>query len=186
MLITATLSLTLVCSQALPDWVTAPPLAPEFRTSAPAPVVVGPDTRACFGDPIEGVPVDHKVTVNERSVHDQPNSELDRQFMGLLKQWTGTKYLWGGNTREGADPGGFVQRVFEDVGVDLPSKSAGMVTSGTPVVAGDLHFGDLLVQKGSVRIYVGQGKAFGFVNSRLGTAPFDRSQPYWVRRVLPG
>lgn len=79
------------------------------------------------------------------------------------KKYIGVPYVWGGtNPATGMDCSGFVQRVFKDLGVDIPRVVSDQMKVGTPVASlADAKPGDLLVSFGGnhISIYLGNGKA---------------------------
>ena len=64
------------------------------------------------------------------------------------KNWVGTPYTWGGTSRSGVDCSGFVQLVYQAVGISLPRTSEMQASQGQPVasldkaIPGDLVFFD--------------------------------------------
>ncbi|GAB3596288.1 hypothetical protein GCM10027446_22880 [Angustibacter peucedani] len=77
------------------------------------------------------------------------------------KQYLGIPYRWGGtDPKTGLDCSGLVQRVFKDLGVDLPRTVSEQKDVGTAVPSmDDARPGDLLVfGDHHIGIYVGDGK----------------------------
>ncbi|GGD01035.1 hypothetical protein GCM10011512_29920 [Tersicoccus solisilvae] len=83
--------------------------------------------------------------------------------VAAARTYVGVPYVWGGtDPAVGMDCSGFVQRVFQDVGVDLPRLVREQMTHGTPVASlAEAKPGDLLISFGGehIAIYVGDGKA---------------------------
>lgn len=83
--------------------------------------------------------------------------------VAAAKKYIGVPYVWGGtNPAVGMDCSGFVQRVFKDLGVELPRVVSDQMQKGTPVASlAEAKPGDLLVSYGGehISIYLGNGKA---------------------------
>ncbi len=126
--------------------------------------------------------------------HDEfrPGGAVDgNDVVANATRYLGTPYLWGGTDPEtGLDCSGFVQQVFEDLGVSLPRVSRDQAKAGTPVAdlaqakAGDLiAFGEPVDHIG---IYCGDGRMI--VAPRTGdVVKFQDVPADWtaIRRVLP-
>jgi peptidoglycan DL-endopeptidase CwlO len=80
--------------------------------------------------------------------------------VGVAMQYLGTPYVWGGAEPGGFDCSGFVQFVYNQVGVSLPHHAASQYGYGTPVGLSDLQPGDLVFFDGlaHVGIYIGGGQ----------------------------
>jgi cell wall-associated NlpC family hydrolase len=83
--------------------------------------------------------------------------------VAAARKYIGVPYVWGGtNPAVGMDCSGFVQRVFKDLGVELPRVVSDQMQKGTPVASlAEAKPGDLLVSYGGehISIYLGNGKA---------------------------
>jgi cell wall-associated NlpC family hydrolase len=110
-------------------------------------------------------------------------------------QYVGTPYQWGGTSPQtGFDCSGFVQYVYNNLGVSLPRTSQEQSTVGTPVASlADAQPGDLLFFEpgpsgpGHVGIYVGNGEMIDAPH----TGTDVQVQPVWtseltgIRQVVP-
>ncbi|WP_391208068.1 C40 family peptidase [Psychrobacillus sp. L4] len=112
------------------------------------------------------------------------------ELVATSKNLIGTKYRSGGTTPAGFDCSGFVNYVFDDLGIDLPRTSAGLHSTGSKVDRDDLSTGDLVFfnTAGSgvshVGIYIGDGK-FIHSSSSQGVKIDKLSDPYyWAKHYV--
>ncbi|VXB80846.1 NlpC/P60 family protein [Arthrobacter sp. 9AX] len=93
----------------------------------------------------------------------QAGTATGTDVVAAAKKYIGVPYVWGGtNPATGMDCSGFVQRVFKDLGVDIPRVVSDQMKVGTPVASlAEASPGDLLVSFGGehISIYLGNGKA---------------------------
>lgn len=93
----------------------------------------------------------------------QPGTARGNDVVATAKKYIGVPYVWGGtNPATGMDCSGFVQRVYKDLGVDVPRVVSDQMKVGTPVASlAEAKPGDLLVSFGGnhISIYLGNGKA---------------------------
>jgi cell wall-associated NlpC family hydrolase len=105
------------------------------------------------------------------------------------RQYLGVPYLWGGtDPSKGLDCSGLTQRVFADLGVQLPRTVSEQKDVGTAVPSmADARPGDLLVfGDHHIGIYVGDGKMLHapHTGDRVKIADVYET-PTRIRRVLP-
>ena len=83
------------------------------------------------------------------------------QLLEIAKTYIGTPYLYGGTTPSGFDCSGFVQYVYNKMGISLPRTSYDQATVGTQVSYSELQPGDIVCfgynSINHVGIYVGDG-----------------------------
>ena len=83
--------------------------------------------------------------------------------VAAAKKYLGVPYLWGGtDPSKGLDCSGFIQRVYSDLGIELPRVSRDQARAGTPVASMDQAKPGDLIAFGSpvdhIGIYAGDGK----------------------------
>ena len=103
-------------------------------------------------------------------------------------QFVGNRYVYGGTSlTNGTDCSGFVMRVYEHFGYDLPRSSYYQRGAGYEVNAEDIQPGDIVCYSGHVAIYMGDGKIVHASNARDGIKISDNWQYRTVlsiRRIL--
>lgn len=108
------------------------------------------------------------------------------------KKYLGVPYVFGGTSASGLDCSGLVQRVFKDLGMDVPRLVSGQSTLGTAVPSlAQAQPGDLIVTNGGdhIVIYVGDGKVIHAPSEGRNVSLVDNwmsdSDIVTIRRVLP-
>ncbi len=97
-------------------------------------------------------------------------------------QYVGNKYVYGGTSlTNGADCSGFVMRVYEAFGYQLPRSSYYQRSAGREVSAEEIQPGDIVCYSGHVAIYIGDGKIVHASNAKDG---IKVSNDYRYRKVL--
>lgn len=122
-----------------------------------------------------------------------PSSGSSDAVIAAGERYLGVPYKWGGtDPATGLDCSGFVQRVFKDLGVDLPRVSVDQARAGQPVASLDQAVpGDLVFWRGDgsrpnhIGIYAGEGRML--VAPRTGDVvkyqDISRT-PHEIRRVI--
>lgn len=116
--------------------------------------------------------------------------DLDANTLALLEEamsWLGTPYVWGGETKKGADCSGFVMMTYKNaLGIKLPRTSYDQGKFCEDVDKKKLEAGDLVFFATSdtdrvshVGIYVGDGK-FIHASSSRGVMISDLGLKYFV------
>jgi cell wall-associated NlpC family hydrolase len=88
-------------------------------------------------------------------------SATGADVVDAAKKYLGVPYVFGGEDSSGMDCSGLVQRVYADLGIDLPRRVTQQMTQGTEVASlADAKPGDLIVTGGGdhILIYAGDGK----------------------------
>lgn len=97
-------------------------------------------------------------------------------------QFVGNRYVYGGSSlSKGTDCSGFVMRVYEEFGYELPRSSYYQRSAGVNVSEEDIQPGDIVCYSGHVAIYMGDGKIVHASNAKEGIKVSD---DYTYRKVL--
>jgi hypothetical protein len=117
------------------------------------------------------------------------------EVVGAATKYLGVPYAWGGtDPASGLDCSGLTQRVYADLGIDLPRTSAQQATAGRPVASlaeaqpGDLVFFDNASSRAGidhVGIYIGGGKMIAAPQEGEVVKVQDVGTPTLIRRLLP-
>ncbi|PJG86451.1 NlpC/P60 family protein [Conservatibacter flavescens] len=103
-------------------------------------------------------------------------------------EWAGTRYVLGGNSRQGVDCSGFVQRTFNDrFGIKLPRTTKDQAQYGQKINLRDIRTGDLVFFKTGrgpngyhVGIYV-KDDLFLHASTKGGVIYSSLNNPYWKK-----
>ena len=118
------------------------------------------------------------------------SSDAGAAVVSRAQSYLGVPYVWGGtDPAKGLDCSGLVQRVYRDLGIELPRVSRDQATVGTAVAGLDqAQPGDLLAFGSPVHhiaIYVGDGKMIEAPRPGLDVRVADVSDtPSAIRRVI--
>ncbi|MFV0504348.1 MAG: NlpC/P60 family protein [Lachnospirales bacterium] len=143
--------------------------------------------------------VDGFVSADFISLHEgekpEPAVELGKEIVEFGKQFTGTRYVWGGtNLNSGVDCSGFTTAVYRNFGIPLSRTSSSQISNGTRVSRSELVPGDLVFfdTSGSnngnishVGIYSGNGKFVHSSTSR-GVIVSSLSEGYYSSAFVGG
>lgn len=119
--------------------------------------------------------------------------ETDENAMGIAVaeyavQFIGNPYVWGGTSlTEGADCSGFVMKVYEHFGVELPHSSASDRTQGYAIKGlENAQPGDLICYSGHVALYIGDGQIVHAASEKSGikVSEADYRQILAIRRIF--
>ena len=130
-----------------------------------------------------------KVTPNE--TESLPSSEIYMskidQLINEAKKYMGVPYKWGGSTTEGFDCSGYLNYVYNRVGVSIP-RTVATIWNETKAVStpsvGDIVFYNTTGSGAShAGIYIGNNKFIGSQSS-TGVAIVDMNSSYWSTKYL--
>ena len=112
-------------------------------------------------------------------------NQLERMLRSEVDQLHGTRYLLGGDGKEGIDCSGFVKAVFKNLfGVRLPRHSSHQAKIGISVARSRIRVGDIVffkISKGDhVGIYLGGGQLVSPSKSKGVTISYINGR-YWRR-----
>ncbi|MGO4782987.1 C40 family peptidase [Cryobacterium sp. W22_MBD10_FK3] len=123
-----------------------------------------------------------------------PNSTgaTGTDIVAAAEKYLGVPYVFGGEDGTGMDCSGLVQRVYADMGIEVPRLVSGQMTIGTEVASlAEAKPGDLIVTGGGEHILIYAG------NNQVIHAPYagrtvckveaymDDSEITTIRRVIP-
>ncbi len=142
---------------------------------------------ACSGSP-------HSVKNSGSDQKISYQGQLGDQIMTITllsehqREWAGTPYRLGGQSRRGIDCSGFVQKTFLDrFNIQLPRTTKAQAKYGTKVAKEDIQTGDLVFFKTGrgpngyhVGIYVKDGQ-FLHASTKGGVIYSSLNSPYWTR-----
>ncbi len=105
---------------------------------------------------------------------EDPYHTSGEEVVEFAAQYLGNRYVWGGTSLEkGCDCSGYVMRVYEQFGVELPHSSRSIRNYGEEVSYSEMEAGDVVCYSGHVGIYAGNGQIINALNSRSGICYTD-------------
>ncbi len=86
----------------------------------------------------------HKPDKNQK-IPDAANLPVQRELVKQARLWIGTPYIWGGESKSGADCSGFVMTLFKEVaGIALPRNSRAQSNYCISLDKSKIEIGDLI------------------------------------------
>ena len=129
--------------------------------------------------------------IQQKILSSGTSEEIDRVILenALLKSfnnWKGTRYQWGGDSKNGIDCSALTRRIYRDVfGYELPRVSTDQVKVGRKVSISNLKAGDILFFRPEGRtnhtaVYLGNS-LFLNASSSQGVILSSLESKYWGR-----
>ncbi len=85
------------------------------------------------------------------------SAQFGASVLTIAARYEGIAYVFGGTTPDGFDCSGYVQYVFNQVGISLPRTSDAQRAATTRISRSEAVAGDLVFMPGHVGIYAGDG-----------------------------
>lgn len=117
---------------------------------------------------------------NSKVLTNKPQKHL---LMSQYNKWAGTKYKYGGTTKNGVDCSAFVGHVYRDAfNIKLPRTTTELIKEGKSVKREDLRAGDMVFfRKGQhVGIYLGNNQ-FMHSSTKNGVMISDLDKGYYAK-----
>ena len=138
----------------------------------------------------EGTAVTPAVSVSEYIR--RADDPMARALIAEAQTWLGTRYVYGGESKDGTDCSGLVMTIYEDVcGIKLPRTTRDQVRYCTKVARNRLQPGDLVFfgaddsSVSHVGLFIGDGRMIHASSSRgVMVSGFDTG--YWGARYFTG
>lgn len=133
-------------------------------------------------------------TEPRKAIDLEKNIELSTDASKRLKKsafsFLGTRYRFGGNSRNGLDCSSFVQHVFRELDINLPRTAREQFWTGEPVTSYDLQKGDLVFFRtyasfpSHVGIYLGENKMIHASSRDRKVVISTMNTPYYRSRFI--
>jgi cell wall-associated NlpC family hydrolase len=111
------------------------------------------DSRKIYSD--KAGEKNEKTHAPKREKPDFTDQNVNSKRKSVYKEaekWLGTPYVWGGESKSGADCSGFVMEVYKKVGVKLPRTAAEQYEYGKSIDIRNAEMGDLIFFRKSDKI----------------------------------
>lgn len=101
-----------------------------------------------YGKLVEATMPNSQIVLQKLSRIRSSENELQRKLLKSYANWKGTKYQFGGDSREGIDCSGLTRRIYREVyGIELPRRTYEQVKIGSRIERNDLKPGDIVYFK---------------------------------------
>lgn len=119
---------------------------------------------------------------SSNKTYSEPTGSDAQALIEYALQFVGNKYKWGGTSlTNGIDCSGFVMKIYEKFGYDLPHSSYKLRSVGVKVSESELQPGDIICYSGHVAIYIGDGKIVHAASKKQGIIV---SNTYKIKKVI--
>ena len=126
----------------------------------------------------------HERIAKSGTASEKKSAAIEKKLLTSYSKWKGTKYAWGGDSKNGIDCSALTRRVYREVyNHELPRVSYDQVKTGKKVSSKELKAGDIVYFKpkkeGShTAVYVGNNLFINASTSK-GVVISSLKSPYW-------
>ena len=126
----------------------------------------------------------HERIAKSGSASEKKSAAIEKKLLTSYSKWKGTKYQWGGDSKNGIDCSALTRRVYREVyNHELPRVSQDQIKTGKKVSSKELKAGDIVYFKpkkdGShTAVYVGNNLFINASTSK-GVVISSLKIPYW-------
>lgn len=126
----------------------------------------------------------HERIAKSGSASEKKSAAIEKKLLTSYSKWKGTKYQWGGDSKNGIDCSALTRRVYREVyNHELPRVSQDQIKTGKKVSSKELKAGDIVYFKpkkdGShTAVYVGNNLFINASTSK-GVVISSLKSPYW-------
>ena len=126
----------------------------------------------------------HERIAKSGTASEKKSAAIEKKLLTSFSKWKGTKYQWGGDSKNGIDCSALTRRVYREVyNHELPRVSQDQIKTGKKVSSKELKAGDIVYFKpkkdGShTAVYVGNNLFINASTSK-GVVISSLKSPYW-------